>query len=154
MKKCFATFLLLCAAAAPALAAEDVQALAAQVREREIAFAQTMADRDLAAFRGMLAPDAIFFGETPLRGAPAIASRWQKFFEGTKAPFSWAPEIVEVQEGGQLALSSGPVFNPDGKRVGTFTSIWRREPSGEWRVIFDRGCPACNCETSGTAPAQ
>ena len=53
---------------------------------------------------------------------------------------------VEVQEGGKLALSSGPVLNADGKRIATYTSIWRREPGGEWRIIFDRGAPFCDCK--------
>ena len=50
-----------------------------------------------------------------------------------------------MQEGGRLALSTGPVINAAGKRVGTYTSIWRREPSGEWKIIFDRGSPVCDC---------
>jgi ketosteroid isomerase-like protein len=48
-----------------------------------------------------------------------------------------------VQEGGKLALSTGPVLDAAGKRIATFTSIWRREPSGEWKIIFDRGSPDC-----------
>ena len=60
-----------------------------------------------------------------------------------------APELVEVQDGGKLALSTGPVFDPSGKRVATFTSIWRRESSGEWKIIFDRGCPVCQACDGG-----
>ena len=89
----------------------------------------------------MIAPDVIWLADVPLRGPAEVLTRWQKFFDAPKPPFSWAPEIVEVQEGGKLALSTGPVFNPEGKRVGTYTSIWRREPSGKWLIIFDRGSP-------------
>jgi ketosteroid isomerase-like protein len=127
-------------------AAESVTELAEQVRATEIAFAKTLADRDVAKFRSMIAPDVIWLADKPLRGPDEVLSRWSKFFEGPTAPFSWAPELVEVQDGGRLALSTGPVFDPSGKRVATFTSIWRREASGEWKIIFDRGCPACNCE--------
>jgi len=119
--------------------------LTEQVRATEIAFAKTLADRDVKTFTSMIAPDVIWLGEKPLRGPDAVVKSWQQFFEGPKAPFSWAPEIVEVQEGGKLALSTGPVMNPEGKRVGTYTSIWRREKSGQWLIIFDRGCPACDC---------
>ena len=48
--------------------------------------------------------------------------------------------MIEVLPSGTLALSSGPVFDPDGKKVGTFNSIWRRERNGKWQVIFDKGC--------------
>jgi hypothetical protein len=27
-------------------------------------------------------------------------------------------------------------------------SSWRRVPSGRWKIIFDKGCPPCDC----TAP--
>ena len=134
--------LMLCAA--PAFA-EDLAALAQQVRATEIAFAKTLADRDVQAFRAMIAPDVIWLADQPLRGPDQVLTRWQKFFDAQQPPFSWAPEVVEVQQGGKLALSTGPVLDPAGKRVGTYTSIWRREPGGEWKIIFDRGCPACDC---------
>jgi ketosteroid isomerase-like protein len=127
-------------------AAESLAELTEQVRATEIAFAKTLADRDVAKFRSMIAPDVIWLADKPLRGPDEVLTRWSKFFEGPTAPFSWAPELVEVQDGGTLALSTGPVLDPSGKRVATFTSIWRREAGGEWKIIFDRGCPACNCE--------
>jgi ketosteroid isomerase-like protein len=126
-------------------AAEDLAKLTGQVRATEIAFAKTLADRDVKAFRAMIAPDVIWLADQPLRGPDQVLTRWQKFFDAPQPPFSWAPELVEVQEGGKLALSTGPVLNPAGKRVGTFTSIWRREPNGDWKIIFDRGCPVCDC---------
>jgi hypothetical protein len=72
---------------------------------------------------------------------------WQPLFEGEKAPFSWAPEQVEVLASGMLAISSGPVRDPNGERIGTFNSIWRRDHDGHWRVIFDKGCPPCEAAT-------
>jgi len=138
--------LLLSLVAIPAFSRDSSLAeLTEQVRATEIAFAKTLADRDVKTFTSMIAPDVIWLGEKPLRGPAEVVASWQKFFEGPKAPFSWAPEIVEVQEGGKLALSTGPVFNPEGKRVATYTSIWRREASGKWLIVFDRGCPGCDC---------
>ena len=138
-------FLLLCAASGQAAWSDDRANLADQVRATEIAFAKTLADRDVKAFRAMIAPDVIWLADVPLHGPDQVLTRWQKFFDAPQPPFSWSPEIVEVQEGGKLALSTGPVVNPAGKRVGTYTSIWRRGPSGDWKIIFDRGCPACDC---------
>jgi len=129
-----------------ARARESLAELTEQVRATEIAFAKTLADRDVEAFSRMIAPDAIWLADAPLRGPAEVLTRWQKYFDAAQAPFTWAPELVEVQEGGKLALSTGPVTNAEGKRVGTYTSIWRREKSGEWRLIFDRGCPECACK--------
>ena len=112
------------------------------VRVREQAFAKTMADRDLAAFASFISPEAVFVGAGgTTRGPKEIAAAWKRFFDGAEAPFSWRPETVEVLASGSLALSSGPVFDPKGNRIGTFNSTWRRDSDGQWRIIFDNGCP-------------
>ena len=115
--------------------------LTRQVFAAESSFAATMANRDLEAFAAFVAPEAVFLGKTPLRGRDAVIAAWSRYFDGVEAPFSWRPETVEVLPSGTLALTSGPVYDPDGKQTNTFTSIWRLDPDGRWRVIFDRGCP-------------
>ena len=116
-----------------------------QVFAAESSFAATMAARDLKAFRSYVAPDAIFFGgRGVLRGNAAVVEGWKRFFESTKAPFSWRPEVVEVLDSGKLAHSSGSVMDPDGKLIGMFNSVWRLESDGRWRVVFDKGCSVCD----------
>lgn len=129
-----------------AFAAEDVQALARQVRDAENGFAKSMADRDVTAFASFLASDAVFFGEGALRGKEAVVAGWKGLFAGPTAPFSWSSESVEVLDSGTLAHSSGPVIDAKGNRIGTFNSIWRREADGVWKVVFDKGCDACRCK--------
>jgi uncharacterized protein (TIGR02246 family) len=120
-----------------------------QVRRTEQAFAKTMADRDHAAFTSFLASDALFVAPTRvLRGSKEVAAGWKRFFDGPQAPFSWEPDQVQVLDSGTLALSSGPVRDPSGKRVGTFNSIWRREPDGKWKIVIDHGCPPCDCSAA------
>ena len=110
------------------------------VRDRETAFAQTMADRDFEAFLTFVSPEAVFFnGNEPLRGREAVAAAWRGFFDGDTPPFSWGPDLVQVLESGDLAFSSGPVRSAAGEEVGRFNSIWRKDPDGQWRVIFDKG---------------
>lgn len=100
-----------------------------------------MADRDHGAFCSFLSDEARFFSKKGvLRGKAAVCDGWKRFFAPGGAPFAWAPEQVEVLESGDLALSSGPVLTPDGKRVATFTSIWRLGADGCWRIVFDKGC--------------
>jgi len=144
-------FLVLAAAllgTAPAPRAQaDLVALVSQVRDTERAFAKTMADRDHNAFASFLSDEAVFMGEGPaLRGRQAVAAGWKRLYDAPRAPFSWEPEAVEVLESGTLALNTGPVRDPQGKRVGTFNSIWRREANGAWKIVFDKGCPPCNCQ--------
>ena len=133
-------------AAAAALGAQNTADLKEQVRSTERAFAKTMADRDHAAFVSFLSGEAVFFSAAGvLRGPTEVSAAWKRYYESAKAPFSWEPEQVEVLASGTLAMTSGPVWDPDHKRIGTFTSVWRREAGGKWRIVFDKGCPPCNC---------
>ena len=117
-----------------------------QVADAERGFAKSMADRNFAAFNSFLADDAIFFTSTKaLRGKSEVADFWKKFYDSPAPPFSWQPETVEVLDSGTLALSSGPVRDPQGKLAATFTSIWRLEAPGTWRIIFDKGNDVCDC---------
>lgn len=127
--------------------ASEVADLRHEVAETERAFADTMARRDLDSFAAFLADETIFFsGPNPLRGKEAVVAEWSSYFEGPEAPFSWEPETVEVLDSGVLALSSGPVRNEAGVVVGTFTSIWRQESPGNWKIVFDKGNAACDPE--------
>jgi ketosteroid isomerase-like protein len=120
--------------------------LTQQVRDAERAFARSMATRDFNAFGALVADEAIFFGDQGAqRGKPAVLAAWKGFFDGPNAPFSWDPETVEVIQSGTLGLTSGPVKDPSGKQIGVFNSVWRRDASGGWKVVFDKGCPVCNC---------
>jgi len=115
-----------------------------QVADREQAFAQTMADRDIEAFAEFVSEEGIFLsGPTPLRGRDAVVAAWAPYFEGDSPPFSWEPETVVVLDSGSLALSTGPVFNSQGQKTAIFTTTWRQEEDGAWRVVFDRGNKAC-----------
>lgn len=136
-----ATLLLGACAATPPK--PDRAALTEQVREAETAFAKSMADRDHAAFTSFLAEDTVFYAPGVQRGKAAVSAGWKRFFEKPEAPFSWKPEDVQVLDDGTLALSKGPVFAPDGTHVSNFSSIWRQEAPGVWKIIFDHGSEVC-----------
>jgi ketosteroid isomerase-like protein len=140
---------MICAALLSACAASlprDASRAEREVADTERAFAKSMADRDYAAFKSFLSEDAIFFsGSTALRGKQRVADAWKRFFDQPQAPFSWQPEQVQVLDSGELALSTGPVRDPQGKLFATFTSIWRREAQGQWRIVFDKGADVCDC---------
>jgi ketosteroid isomerase-like protein len=127
--------------------AETNADLSGQVRRTEQAFAKTMADRNPAAFESYLSKETIFLSNArALRGPREVMARWKAYFDGSQAPFSWEPEQVQVLNSGTLAMTSGPVRDPSGKRIGTFNSVWRREGKGRWKIVLDNGCPACDCK--------
>jgi len=117
-----------------------------QVTETERGFAKTMADRDYLAFTAYISEEAVFFsGTEPLRGKEQVTASWKRFFEKPEAPFSWAPDRVEVLASGTLALSTGPVLDREGRPFARFSSIWRLEGTNTWRIVFDQGWEVCDC---------
>jgi ketosteroid isomerase-like protein len=128
----------------------DRALLGDEVRNTELAFAKSMADRDLAAFAAFIADEAVFLnGGKPLHGKAAVVEHWKRFFTAPAAPFSWRPDLVEVLPSADLAHSEGPVSAPDGRVFARFYSTWRRSPDGRWRVVFDNGHDVCNCPKPG-----
>jgi ketosteroid isomerase-like protein len=118
------------------------------VADAERSFAGAMAARDLTAFASHISPEAVFFssadGTQVLRGKTAIVEGWKRLFEGPIAPFSWSPDTAQVLDSGTLAMTTGPVRDQKGQVTGRFSSVWRLDADGTWRVIFDRGC-SCAC---------
>jgi ketosteroid isomerase-like protein len=125
------------------------------VRCREIAFSQSVENRDIEAFRSFLDGDARFVGSSVIRGPEEITAAWQVFFSDDGPTIKWRPQFVEVLEEGALALTRGPYRmiskDPDGNSVeswGTFNSVWRKNADEEWRVVFDAG------NTAATPPDE
>jgi ketosteroid isomerase-like protein len=128
---------------APPLATPTRPTAQQEVFATEKAFAKSMADRDFSVFVRFLSRDAVFFSSSGLeRGVTQIAEAWQPYFKDKVAPFSWAPDSVEVLPSGDLAWSTGVVV-VNGNIVGRFNSIWRREAPKTWRIVFDKGERVC-----------
>lgn len=140
--------------AAAGLSPEERAAAAASLLAAESAFADAFARRDRDAFFAAVAPDAVFLApERALVGKAEVEAEWGGFFEPAEAPFSWRPVRAEPSPDGALGLTNGPVYDPAGQWIGSFQSIWRRQPDGSWRVIFD-GAPSCRPPAEPAAPAS
>ena len=136
-----AMILLLAALSMPALADFEQD-----VRCREVGFSQAVEKQDRELFASFIDPDARFVGSEVDRRREAITKAWAVFFTDDPPHIKWRPQIVEVLESGDLALSRGPYRIIDSDENGetregwgTFNSIWRLNDDGEWRVVFDAG---------------
>jgi ketosteroid isomerase-like protein len=132
------------AAAAAAAAVEEL-------RQVELAFAASVMENRPEVFAGFLDEDAVFVSERGVtRGRQAIVEAWRGFFAAGRPYFEWHPEVVELAGDGTLGLTRGPWTirsrDPQGGEVvqtGTFSSVWRRQPGGGWKIVFDTGCSPC-----------
>lgn len=140
MRKVIGVLLLVALArAVPVMAADPAE----EVRQTEIAFAKAFADRDAAKFFSFVADDATFLGGlSSQRGKQAVIDRWSPWLKLPDAPFSWGPDRVAVNATGTLGLSTGPVFDPQGKHGGSYMSTWARQPDGKWKIVFDASGPS------------
>ena len=119
-----------------------------EVWNRELSFAQAVADHDTEAFVEHLLPDSTFIGgnDQPTVGADAIATEWAPLIAGKGIVLRWYPEAVHVAGNGTVALSRGPYWMenpaPGAKQrylAGRFISTWLRDADGTWHVAFDGG---------------
>ena len=136
-----ATILLLIALVTPALADFEQE-----VRCREVGFSQSVEKQDRELFASFIDPDARFVGNKVDRSREAIAEAWAVFFTGDLPAIKWRPQIIEVLDSGDLALSRGPyrIIDEDEEGEtreawGTYNSVWRLNADGEWLVVFDAG---------------
>ena len=93
------------------------------------------------AFGLWAAADAMMLGGAPKprQGPAAIRDAFKGFPKNGQ--FEWGPVRTLGAAGGGLAFTSGEAFNVvNGKRSNTkYITVWRLEPDGNWRFIFDSG---------------
>lgn len=103
----------------------------------EIAFAQAAQEQgQWTAFAQFAAPGALLHGANgPFPIAPWLATQ-------TNPPqaVAWKTRIVVMSCDGAVAVSQGRFREPDGT-VGNFATVWERQPTGEYRYVFDAGGP-------------
>jgi len=116
----------------------------ASMADAERAFARASAARGMrAAFLEFLDDDAIGFRPTLGRAKDQWASRPEPAHP-LATTLAWDPRTGEVSADGRLGWLAGPyLLVPEGDAsktiYGCYSSIWRREAGGSWRVYIDLG---------------
>jgi ketosteroid isomerase-like protein len=111
----------------------------------ERAFSRTSVERGIrASFLMFFADDAIVFRPHPVKYKEVM-----KKVPAPKNPLEvslmWEPLWADVSRGGDFGYTTGPSVWTDhtsAKRptyYGFYFSFWKKQPTGEWKVIFDVG---------------
>ena len=99
-----------------------------------------------AAFEAYMAEDAVIFraNARPFEGHDEIMS----LFEGTAGQLTWEPYAVTVASSGDLGYTLGTyeyaVVDSAGIEnysYGYYVTIWKKQPDGTWKYVFDTGQP-------------
>jgi ketosteroid isomerase-like protein len=125
--------------AATAAGSGAQEALAAAERD----FARTSAEQGVKpAFLAYLGEDSVLFRPRAVPGR-----KWMQDHPAPAVRLSWSPSFVQVSQAGDLGYTTGPyeLRSTDPKETdvayGRFVTVWRRQPSGAWRVALDIGVP-------------
>jgi ketosteroid isomerase-like protein len=109
----------------------------APVIAAERAFAADGAQRGwTAAFRTWAAPEAVMLSPGPVNAQEKLAT-----IPGDgETTLDWRPAYAGIARSGELGFTTGPfqIRGRDGV-VGHYFTVWRRQPDGRWKWIFDAG---------------
>jgi hypothetical protein len=86
------------------------------------------------AFAAYIAPDgANFGGLTDFAWGPAgVLALW-----GPATGLDWDPVYAEAAESGDLGFSTGVAGALGQPLLGRYITIWKKQPTGEWRFVID-----------------
>src|SRR5215813_3848552 len=97
--------------------------------------------------------DVVFSKATASRGIEGFTDFIAEDFHTVEANGSPSDRAAYLKEWSRL-LSTSEVYDatgPGGKvNSGRYVSIWKRQPAGKWKVVFDMGAP----NLPQAAPAQ
>lgn len=133
------------AAGAPEPADEREQLLAA-----DRAFDQATAEKGIEGWVSSFAPNGSMLpgDEPPVTGPDAIRQFMGPTLTQPNSSLRWQPTHAEVLIPGVLGMTTGRwelrSLDAEGKprrRTGTYVTIWKKQPDGAWKVVFDTGSP-------------
>jgi ketosteroid isomerase-like protein len=145
-----AALLIVIIAAAPnthPLASAFPKTTADTLRQLEGEFMKAAAERGSAGYMSYYADDAVEVpnGGSIIQGKVNIA-KGMGFLDQKDNHLTWTPVGADISASGDLGYTYGTYefrsIDKDGKAVvdhGKYTSIWKKQKDGSWKVVLDMG---------------
>jgi ketosteroid isomerase-like protein len=117
------------------------------LKRLEADFMKAAEEKGSAGYMSYYADDAVEVpnGEPFLKGKAAIA-KTMTFLDDKNNHLAWSPEGADISASGDLGYTYGKyefsTTDKDGKSVvqhGKYTSIWKKQKDGSWKVALDMG---------------
>lgn len=90
------------------------------------------------------APDGLVLQPEPVNAQAAFTPRPS----AKGPPLVWWPLWAGIARSGDLGFTSGP-YTYDGRPGGYYFTVWKKQPDGSWKWVFDGGPPS---DMTGAAP--
>ena len=117
------------------------------LRQLESDFMEAAAERGAEGYMSYYAEDAVEVpnGADAIHGKTNIAST-MSFLNDKNNQLVWTPVYADISASGDLGYTSGTYEfrsrHQDGKTTvehGKYTSIWKKQKDGGWKVVLDMG---------------
>ncbi len=112
----------------------------------DIEFCKVSKEKGLEGWMSFFADDAIIFpnGLPVIAGKEAIKEYYSKV-NFDPSIITWRPEYAEISESGEMGFTYGyadfEIKDSTGTKIfkGKYTTIWKKQSNGEWKVKLDFG---------------
>jgi ketosteroid isomerase-like protein len=127
--------------------ADSKPATADTLRQLEGEFMKAAAEKGSEGYMSYYAEDAVEVpnGEDAIQGKANIA-KTMGFLDDKKNQLVWTPVGADISASGDLGYTWGTYEfrskDKDGKPIvehGKYTSIWKKQKDGSWKVVLDMG---------------
>jgi ketosteroid isomerase-like protein len=139
-----------CAASAPRGGAQSAATPAPVVAAERAFAADGLAHGVKASFLAHSAADAIVLGPDPTGAHESLAAMPDVKPGEKRAALVWWPVWAGVSRSGDLGFTTGP-FTLDGAPMGHYFTVWKKQPDGAWKWVFDGGVEV---DPTGQPPAS
>jgi ketosteroid isomerase-like protein len=94
-----------------------------------------------ASFLKHSASDAIIIQPDPVNAHQSLAAAPDLVPGAKRSILVWWPLWAGVSRSGDLGFTTGP-FTLDDKPIGHYFTVWKKQPDGSWKWVFDGGVDA------------
>ena len=121
-----------------------------QLLAADRAFDQATAEKGIEGWVSFFAPNGSMLpgDDPPVTGPEAIREFMGPTLAQPDSSLRWQPTRAEVLIPGVLGMTTGRwerrSVDAEGKPMspmGTYVTIWKEQPDGAWKVVFDTGSP-------------
>jgi ketosteroid isomerase-like protein len=128
-------------------AAASPQATADTLKQLEGEFMKTAAEKGSAGYMSYYADNAVeVSNNSPLIAGKENIAKGMGFLDDKNNRLTWTPVGADISASGDLGYTYGNYefhsVGKDGKTAveyGKYTSIWKKQKDGRWKVVLDMG---------------
>jgi len=127
-----------------------------QLRDADLAFAKSTAERRIEGWMEFFADDAAIIREGKvLSGVQSIREFYTPVFANKDFTLTWVPTKAEVSKDGTLGYTYGDAEAKVGSQVsrGMYVTVWRRV-GNKWKVVLDLGSQPRQQPKEAAVPPQ